>query len=481
MEPIKVLVIEESSLIRDYLAELVEIIGYHTRTLTRKREFLAEFHRHNPDLLLLGSTNHAGQIRALADVIEREKSGTPILVILDGEGLPDGGKIPGRANLSYLPSGFDTDELKCTIEQLVHESQDPCYKELDRTIVGQTPAMVQIKRYVLRLARSDVTVLISGESGTGKELVARAIHRFSHRADKPFIKVNSAALPTNLLESELFGFEKGAFTGAFKKKLGKFELADLGTILLDEICEIPLPMQAKLLQVLQDSELSSLGSTTNTKIDSRVLAATNCDLGERVSQGRFRSDLYYRLNVASIHIPPLKERKEDIDLLCKHFLRQYSARYGREYSPFSDRIRERLHEYSWPGNVRELENCIQSFTALGNKEALHEKLAHYGPTALLNNADEPLSSGEGGTNAFGTFPTPSLKKVCKEAARKAETEAIMDVLFHTYWNRKKAAVLLKTSYKSLLNKIKEYGIEKQYHESARRDDRSDDYNTGLSM
>ena len=342
------------------------------------------------------------------------------------------------------------------------EFGNPDYKELNNIIVGQAPTMMQIKRNIVRLSKSDVTILISGESGTGKELVARAIHKLSPRADKPFIKINSAALPTNLLESELFGFEKGAFTGAFQKKPGKFELAHSGTILLDEISEIPLPMQAKLLQVLQDNEFSSLGSITDTKIDTRVLAATNANLGEMVCEGRFRQDLYYRLNVVSIHMPPLRVRKEDIGLLCQHFLKIYAARHGRDHTLINERTREQFYQYSWPGNVRELQNFIQGITVLGDREAFYENMGNNGPVSVFMNGQRVARPGS--AVASGSVTRRSLKEVCKEATRKAETEAIVDALFHTRWNRRKAAALLKVSYKAVLNKIKEYGIEAKYGE-----------------
>ncbi len=457
MESIKILIVDDSSTTRDYLTELVQIIGYHAHAVEEKTEFMSALHRYNPDLLLLGSSNHVGHVRALAEVVEREKKGTPILFIGDGSLT--------HSNISSLPRDFDSADLKRAIEKLVEESQDPDYRELDNTIVGRTPAMRQIKKNIVRLSKSDVTILISGESGTGKELVARAIHRLSPRADKPFIKVNSAALPTNLLESELFGFEKGAFTGAFQKKPGRFELAHSGTILLDEISEIPLPMQAKLLQVLQDNEFSSLGSITDTKIDARVLAATNANLGEMVCGGRFRSDLYYRLNVVSIHVPPLRERKEDIGLLCEHFLKIYATRYGKDHTVINEGIRKQFYQYSWPGNVRELQNFIQGIAVLGDEEGFYKKMGNNGPSGVFLKGQGTLpAAGLGRAAASGSVTRRSLKEVCKEAIRKAETEAIVDALFHTHWNRRKAAALLKVSYKAVLNKIKEYGIEGQYRE-----------------
>ena len=320
--------------------------------------------------------------------------------------------------------------------------------------------MVQLKRHVVRLTKADVTVLISGETGTGKELVARAIHTCSLRAQRPFVKVNSAALPAHLFESELFGFEKGAFTGAFKKKPGKFQLAHTGTLLLDEVGEIPLFLQAKLLQVLEDNELSPLGSTANSKIDVRVLAATNANLDQMLSHGKFRSDLYYRLSVVSIHIPPLRERMEDIDLLCEHFLWKCAARYGKGYKPLSDRIRRQFYEYWWPGNVRELESVVQTLTVLRNEDIFHEKIRNQRRSTVEPSAAGPVPvSGAPAGDAMKLLRTYSLKQICKKAVRKAESDAIVDVLSHTDWNRKKAAVLLKTSYRTLLDRIKEYEIE----------------------
>ena len=374
MESNKILIVDDSTATRHYIGELVQIIGYHAHPVDKKTEFMATLHGYKPDLLLLGSSNHLGQVKAFAEVLKREKKGIPILLIRDGSlTREEREKIPQSANISVLHSDFNSADLKRSIEELVGKCQDPEHKELDNTIVGRTPTVMQIKEHIVRLSKSDVTILITGESGTGKELVARAIHKLSPRANKPFIKVNSAALPTNLLESELFGFEKGAFTGAFQKKPGKFELAHSGTILLDEISEIPPPLQAKLLQVLQDNEFSSLGSTTDTRIDTRVLAATNANLSDMVYEGRFRSDLYYRLNVVCIHMPPLRKRKEDIPLLCQHFVEMYAARYGRNQTPMSERTMEQLHQYSWPGNVRELHNFIQGVTVLGDRKGFLRK------------------------------------------------------------------------------------------------------------
>jgi two-component system response regulator AtoC len=472
MRSIKVLIAENAAVTRDYLTELVQIMGYQAHAIKEKTQFVKAFHHYNPDLLLLGSSHHEGHVRAFAQIVEREKSGTPILFLQDGSPTLEEVNFPETANISRLPRHFDSAALKQAIEKLVQASRGPDHKYVDRTIIGQAPAMKKIKRHIAALSKSDVTVLISGESGTGKELAAQAIHRLSPRANKPFVKVNSAALPTNLLESELFGFEKGAFTGAFQKKPGKFALAHSGTIFLDEISELPLPMQAKVLQVLQDSEVSSLGSVTNTRFDTRVITATNANLSKLVREGQFRSDLYFRVNVVSIHMPPLRERKEDIDALCHHFLKEYAAAYGNDLGPITKETRERFYQYHWPGNVRELRNFIQGMAVLGDEEGFFENMANNGRASFFVRGKGALPSEQAG--ASGTAGSSSgnrrpLKEVCKEAARRAETEAIMDALFHTNWNRKEAAALLKVSYKALLNKVKEYGIETQYGERNRKD------------
>lgn len=462
METKKVLIVERLKAAREYLSGLVRMNGFHAHAVKRQGEFLTALSRENPDLLLLGSSIGMEQISAFDEALEREKKVIPILFIRNGKKMSGETRILNKAKTSSLPGNFHPNDLKVAIEKLIQESHDPNVKALDSIIVGRAPAMVKLKRHIVDLAKSDLTVLVSGQSGTGKELVARAIHRFSPRADRPFVKVNSAALPTNLFESELFGFERGAFTGACKKKPGKFQLAHSGTILLDEICEIPLYMQGKLLQVLEDNEFSPLGSTTNTRIDARVLAATNVNLSEMVSRGQFRLDLYYRVNVVSVHIPALKNRKQDIDLLCDHFLRKYSDRNGKAQRPLSDRLREQFYQYSWPGNVRELENVIQAIATLGNEESFYEKIGNYGLSGVSRHrkgrgttAHSPIGS------ASNLLTRYTLKELSKKAARQAETDTILDVLSHTDWNRKRAAALLKTSYRTLLSKIKEYEIEQQ--------------------
>ena len=323
----------------------------------------------------------------------------------------------------------------------------------DGIFIYANEKMRQIKEIIDQVANTDVTVLIQGESGVGKEVVARSVHLNSFRREKPFVKVNCAALPQELLESELFGYEKGAFTGAYRQKPGKFELANGGTIFLDEISEMSLSLQGKLLQVLQDREFSRLGGKKDVQVDVRVLIATNKNIEEGVKNGRFREDLYYRLNVVNITIPPLRERKEEIPIFIEYFLDKFSKKYQKEMNPISYKMMKAFSLHHWLGNIRELENVIQRFVVLGDEGQIIEEL----DSVVKQNAG--LKKKEAAEN-IKTWP--SLKKVHQEASTKAESEMILKALEITNWNRKKAANRLNVSYKTLLNKIKEFGIDDRF-------------------
>jgi two-component system response regulator AtoC len=313
--------------------------------------------------------------------------------------------------------------------------------------------MHRIKEIIDQVANTDVTVLIQGESGVGKEVVARSIHMNSFRRDKPLVKVNCAALPSELLESELFGYEKGAFTGAYRQKPGKFELATGGTIFLDEISEMSLSLQGKILQVLQDKEFSRLGGKKDVRVDVRVLVATNKNIEESVKEGRFREDLFYRLNVVNITVPPLRERKEEIPILVEYFLQKFGKKYQKKTGALSDRVTKAFLQHHWLGNVRELENVIQRLVVLGNEGAILEELA---PVVKKDTAPEKRKTPSTGKE------WPSLKDVQREATKKAESEIILKALEMTNWNRKKAAVALNLSYKALLYKIKQFALDNRF-------------------
>jgi len=297
------------------------------------------------------------------------------------------------------------------------------------------------------IADTDATILLRGESGVGKDLVARAIHAGSARRDGPFVKVNSAAIPAGLLESELFGHEKGAFTGAHRRKPGQFESANKGTIFLDEIAELPLALQAKLLHVLQDLRFSRVGGHQVLTADSRVIAATNRDLEQAMARGTFREDLYYRLNVVEIRIPPLRERPAVIPLLASEFLARFNEQYRRTKQLAPETL-ARLTEYAWPGNVRELENVMRTVVVLANGDRDFEARV-----ARLRTGHEVSSP----------LPAPtvieSLREIGLHGARNAERKVLVEVLTAVQWNRAEAARRLKVSYKTLLNKISELGLK----------------------
>jgi len=302
--------------------------------------------------------------------------------------------------------------------------------------------MQAIRTIIENVADTDATVLIRGESGVGKDLVARTIHAHSIRRDGPFVKVNCAAIPHGLLESELFGHEKGAFTGAHRRKPGQFEYAKGGTIYLDEIAELPLSLQAKLLHVLQDFRFARVGGNAMIEVDARVIAATNRDVERQMALGEFREDLYYRLNVVELRVPPLRERREEIPGLVELFLARFNEQYGRQKQLSSETL-ARLTEYSWSGNVRELENVIRRMVVLSDGEQAFDALAARNRNG---HAPDPRPA---------TIVTESLRDIARRGAREAERKALAEVLERVRWNRAEASRILKVSYKTLLHKIAE--------------------------
>ncbi len=369
--------------------------------------------------------------------------------------------------MDFLHKPFDQEELLATIgkqmdrRDLIDQARF-LREEIKRKaefnrLFQNSEKMREIQAVVEQVADTDITVLIEGESGTGKELVARAMYTLSARRDRPFLKVNCAALPEPLLESEMFGYEKGAFTDASSRKPGKFELADGGTIFLDEISEMMPSLQAKLLQVLQDKEFTHLGGKEDIRVDVRIIAATNQNLAESVAHGRFREDLYYRLNVVNIRVPPLSARKEEIPVLVEYFSKKYSREFKRKAPRLSTELLDAFQRYHWPGNVRELENCMKKIVILNSDKAVCQEMLK------KCSAEEAEIHGQRpGLDELITqnLDRYSLKAFSKEAIRRAEREVIGKVLQQTCWNRKEAAERLQISYKALLYKIKETGLER---------------------
>ncbi|HME93855.1 MAG TPA: sigma-54 dependent transcriptional regulator [Methylomirabilota bacterium] len=312
---------------------------------------------------------------------------------------------------------------------------------------------------VRRAADTNATILLQGESGTGKEMVARAIHSISDRQDKPFMKINCASLPGDLLESELFGHEKGAFTGAHRRKPGKFELAHRGTFLLDEIGEMPLGLQAKLLHVLQDCQFFRVGGSEVITSDARLIAATNKDLASIMTTGLFREDLYYRLNVVAISMPPLRERREEIPVLVEYFMSRFCRQYNRDALKISAGTIRLLQDYAWPGNVRELENMIKRAVVLQTEALIAQELAFRSEKPCTQQPEGAVPAAAPLHQAPSTPVTEmGLKDIARHAARAAEKAVIKEVLEKVRWNRAEAARLLKISYKAMLYKIRQVGL-----------------------
>jgi len=332
----------------------------------------------------------------------------------------------------------------------------------DRLIIGESQPIKKTKELIRQVANSDLNVIICGESGVGKELVAQALHLSSIRRDRPFIKVNCAAIPGELLESELFGYEKGAFTGADRSKQGKFEVAHKGTMLLDEIGDMPMFLQSKMLQVLQDLQFSRLGGKKDVQVDCWIMAATNQELEESIREGRFREDLYYRLNIIRIFIPPLRERKDDITPLINYFSQEFAENSYDSRFDFSGEAMEFLHEYAWPGNVRELKNVVGRLMLLGDWETLKQELLGRDTSRIDSRqlGDQPGVPLVDDPELREPRKFPPLKEVKKKAVQEAEGKLISAVLRETGWNRKKAAKILQISYKALLYKIKDLGLDK---------------------
>ena len=314
----------------------------------------------------------------------------------------------------------------------------------DEVVFGRSEVMRLVRQKVEKLAGTNVPVLIQGESGTGKEVLAKLVHKLSPWQDGPFVKVNCPAIPGTLLESELFGYEKGAFTGAYGTKPGRVELANRGTLFLDEISELDMSLQAKLLQLLQDGQFCRIGAQEDRRVEVRVLCATNRQLDQEIQTGGFRQDLYYRINVINLTVPPLRERRSDIPPLISYFLDSYSRTFGMPAAPLSSHVMQLLQRYDWPGNIRELENLIKRFVILGTEEAITSELVSHGQTHFTPR----ILQGD----------SVSLKEITRQAVQELERKIILQVLQANHWNRKVSARKLKISYRALLYKIRQAGL-----------------------
>jgi two-component system, NtrC family, response regulator AtoC len=468
----RILIIDDDSAMTKFLSGHLVRRNFEVNSASSGPEALRVFRAFDPATVLLDTSVDG---KTGAELLPRLKQIKPSVstIVLSANKEPEAiFKVSKLGADDYISKPVDPRELDLRIDRLlgtqtlyseVTQLREQVRRQSDFTMLfGTSPKMMEVKTTIEQVADTTATVLVRGESGTGKEVVARMIYSESSRSDKPFVKVNCAAIPHELLESELFGYEPGAFTGAIRQKLGKFEQANNGTIFLDEISEMHPALQAKLLHVLQDHEFSRLGGKRDIQVDVRVLAATNKPLERAVEEGVFREDLFYRLNVVTIHIPPLRERREEIPVFLEYFLTRYSDYYSKHPPKFSEYAVARMMEYSWPGNIRELENLVKRYVIVGNEAQIIRELSTHKP--IVSSLSAPVNGVEaipapafvpaidGGNGA--ELEMPSLLEIGRRAAMQAEREAIERVLAQTRWNRRQAAKILKISYKALLNKLK---------------------------
>ncbi len=453
----RLLIVDDDAGSRDWLAAFGAGLGYEVFLAESGEEALDLAAHVKPDVVtldvLLPGLSGLDTLKAL----HYQRPGLPV-IMLSGHG-PTRTIVESvrEGAVDFLRKPFDPAELEAAFEKALSgacESQAGVSGPRRSLILSSSEKMRAVCEVVENVADTDITVLIRGESGTGKDLIANMIYARSSRRNSPFVKVNCAALPAALLESELFGYEKGAFTGAQRRKLGKFEMANGGTIFLDEISEMHPSLQAKLLQVLQDGQFSRLGGESDVSVDTRVISATNRDLEKLVRARAFREDLFYRLNVVTVRIPPLRQRRDEIPVLTDHFLRRYSEEYGKDAPAPSDELRTALERYPWPGNVRELENLIKRMVVLESEHPVLQELA--GRDRFETPGDEEGSELD--RFLSGEVDHVSLKRIAREAALSAERRLIEKVLHRTRWNRRQAAEILQISYKALLYKMKDAGL-----------------------
>ncbi|NOK04439.1 MULTISPECIES: sigma-54 dependent transcriptional regulator [Myxococcus] len=458
----KVLVIDDEANLRKVLAAMLRRDGFDVTVAENGEQGLAEFHKNGADIVVtdlvmpkVGGMEVLGTIRAANPDVP--------VIIITAHGTVDSAVDAIKAGaFDYITKPFDQAELSSVVAKAAKTNESarrsvrPDVKAR-AAIIGDSSTIQEVYKIIDKVADTPSTVLITGESGTGKELIATALHGASSRRDKPFIKINCAAIPHTLLESELFGYERGAFTGAVTSKPGRFELADEGTLFLDEIGEIPVEMQVKLLRAIQEGEFERVGGIKTTRVDVRLVAATNRDLQAEIEAGRFRKDLYYRLAVVPISLPALRERRSDIPMLARHFVEKYNRRLNKKIEGIADDAMALLQGYAWPGNIRELENLIERVLLFAD-----------GPLITARDLPEPVRQGtsvHAGANlasAVASIDVPTgevgLKDIVRMKAAELERDLIVKKLEETGGNVTRAARLLQISRKSLQTKMKEFGL-----------------------
>jgi len=437
--PNRILVVDDEPLVCDFLREALSLKGYEVIVVRSGRKALNILKRNNIAAVITDVRMPEMSGLTLLNKIRAFSPSVPV-VMITAHGTVNGAvDMMKRGATDYITKPFSPARLYETMEKLMGNRR--AGGELSRKIITADPEMLQILETARIVAKRKASVFIQGESGTGKEMVARAIHELSDRCDKPFVAVNCAAVPESLLENELFGHERGSFTGATTKQIGKFEHAHRGTLLLDEIVEMATPLQAKLLRVLQEDEIDRIGSNTPTKIDVRIIAITNRNVNEEIRRGRFRSDLFYRLCVVPITVPPLREREGDIPLLVEHFLNVFSKRTGTPVPSISEESMKALQAYSWPGNVRELMNVVENATMLCKGDILSPRYFSF------HDLETELPDSSWNFEGITLY--------------EAEKRLIMNTLKRVDFNKTRAAKLLGTTPRTIRNKLKRYMAEEE--------------------
>jgi len=452
-----ILVADDDASIRSLLKQLLSDEGYSVVEATTGTEVVEKVKETNPDLVIMDvRMPELDGIEALSK-LKVSSPKTSVLIMTAFGSSNNAIRAMELGAFDYITKPFELDKISHTVKRVIEYRDLTSEVQVLRDeisslvqterIVGNSPAMQEVYKTIGKVAKADATVLITGESGTGKEIVAEALHYNSNRRSGPMVKVSCAALPETLLEAELFGHEKGSFTGAMTQRRGRFEMADKGTIFLDEIGEMSLPMQTKLLRVLQERKIERVGSSLPIKVDIRIICATNKDLQRQVEQQKFRDDLFYRLNVINIHMPPLRDRKEDIPALVEHFLAKHRYSATAQPAAISEEALKRLMEYDWPGNVRELENVVERAVVLSRGQ-------------IITSRELPFGDHEGdGHEEEGGDEVSVEKSFFKKSVAQFEKDLIMKALRDANGNRSKAAEMLGIYRRLLYAKIKEYGLE----------------------
>jgi len=453
----KILVVDDEPEISWAFAKVLGEDGYEILTAKNGKEALTKVEREEPDLVFLDVKLPGMDGIAILRKIKEARHDQLVIMLTGHEDVKTAVEAMKLGAYDYLIKPLPNERLKIIVQHALETtalsrqvntlSQEISKRvTLDR-IIGQSVQMQRVFELVRKVATHDVTVLLRGMSGTGKELIARAIHEESHRREQPFIPIDCATLPETLVESEIFGYERGAFTGALDRKPGRFELAQKGSLFLDEVGNLSPHVQMKLLRVLQEREVERLGGKSAIPVDVRLIAATNMDLEGLMKRGAFRDDLYHRLNVFTIVLPPLREREGDLEVLSKYFLDRFNRELNKQVQVFSEEAMALMHRYPWPGNVRELENVIKSAVILAEDRILPQHL----PAQFLSASVQPQTAAR----------TEALKATSKQAAKEAERELIIKTLLSCHWNKAKAARRLGIDYKTLYNKMKACSITRE--------------------